>query len=176
MCAMTSPLSSWVPSYAAGAVHMFHLVVYFFELRTEDIVHHLLFGVLLSIMNFSWSWGQVTNQLLFFITGLPGGITYALLVMVKLGKLKALREKGWSASLNTWLRAPGLVWFVAVVGSCLAHGWYFAPTWAVWLCILLAFINGTYYGRQALENYVQKRTEKKDGPSMKSAIKGFSSS
>lgn len=160
LCAMVSPLWSWVPSYAASAVHLFHLTVYFFELRTEDIVHHLLFGVCLCTLNFALDWGKVTNHMLFFITGLPGGITYALLVLVKLGKLKALREKQWSAALNTWLRAPGLCWFTGVVGACAAHHFLWVPMWAVAVCIGLAFINGVYYGRQALENYVQKRFEK----------------
>lgn len=160
LCAMTSPVLSWVPSYAAGAVHLFHLTVYWIQLRTEDVVHHLVFGVALSILNFGWAWGRVTNFLLFFITGLPGGITYFLLVLVKLGKLKSLREKGWTAHLNTWVRAPGLIWFVGVVACNLAHGFYFVPMWAMWACIALAFSNGTYYGKQALENYVQRRVEK----------------
>lgn len=160
LCALASPTLSWVPSYAAGAVHLFHLVVYWFHLRQEDIVHHLVFGVLLSILNFSYAWGRATNHLLFFITGLPGGLTYALLVLVKLGKLKPLREKGWTAHLNTWVRAPGLMWFVSVLAANLAHGFYFVPSWTVWACIALAFANGTYYGKQALENYVQRRVEK----------------
>ena len=179
LCAMASPVLSWIPTYAASAVHLFHLTVYFFELRTEDIVHHLLFGGVLGVMNCAWAWGKVTNHLLFFITGLPGGVTYALLVLVKLGKcvsraplqarrpprprppplhpppppypqirLKVLREKQWSADLNTWLRTPGLIWFVGVMASCLAHGFYFVPVWAIFLCLALAFVNGTYYGRQ----------------------------
>jgi hypothetical protein len=148
---------------SAGAVHLFHCVVYYFELRMEDIVHHLVFGGLLSILNFSYPWGRVTNHLLFFITGLPGGITYALLVAVKLGRLKTLREKGWTATLNTWVRAPGLVWCVGVVAACLAHGFYFVPTWAMFACMALEFANGTYYGKQALENYVQRRVEKLQG-------------
>ena len=160
LCAMVSPILSWVPSYSAGAVHLFHCVVYYFELRVEDIVHHLVFGGLLSVLNFGWPWGRVTNHLLFFITGLPGGITYALLVVVKLGRLKTLREKGWTATLNTWVRAPGLVWCVGVVAACLAHGFYFVPTWAMFACMALEFANGTYYGKQALENYVQRRVEK----------------
>ena len=89
LCAMASPVLSWIPTYAASAVHLFHLTVYFFELRTEDIVHHLLFGGVLGAMNCAWAWGKVTNHLLFFITGLPGGVTYALLVLVKLGKCVA---------------------------------------------------------------------------------------
>lgn len=161
LCALASPTLSWVPSYSAGAVHFFHLVVYWRHLRSEDIVHHLVFGVLLSILNFSFAWGRATNFLLFFITGLPGGITYALLVLVKLGKLKALREKGWTAQLNTWVRAPGLVWFVGMVQANLAHGFYFVPTWTMVACIALAFSNGTYYGKQALENYVERRVEKR---------------
>ena len=174
LCAMVSPIYSWVPSYAASSVHLFHLVFYFFSLRADDIVHHLLFGVCLGVLNFALPWGRVTNHLLFFITGLPGGITYVLLVLVKLNRLKSLREKQWSASLNTWVRAPGLTWFVGVVGACLAHGFNYVPVWASWVCLFLAFTNGTFYGRQALENYVTRRVEKLRQDIVKSHKKGDS--
>jgi hypothetical protein len=104
----------------------------------------------------------VTNALLFFITGVPGGITYIMLVLVKMGKMQYLTEKAISAGINTWMRTPGLTWFSTVILACLMHGALHVPTWAAWLCIGLAFLNGTYYGEQALSNFVTRKTEMKE--------------
>ena len=45
----------------------------------------------------------------FFICGLPGGMDYVMLAMVKHGLLDAMAEKRYNARINVWLRAPGLV-------------------------------------------------------------------
>ena len=104
----------------------------------------------------------MTNALLFFITGVPGGITYIMLVLVKMGKMQYLTEKAISASINTWMRTPGLTWFSTVILACLMHGALHVPTWAACLCIGLAFLNGVYYGEQALSNFVTRKTEMRE--------------
>ena len=59
----------------------------------------------------------------FWASGLPGGIDYLLLVLVKLGYMKSLTEKAYNVRLQTWLRAPG----------CLAHSFV---TWGAFMRIL----------------------------------------
>lgn len=156
LCAMLAPMGSWVPSHVSFAVHFYHLFA-FTKLRADDVVHHVLFGAPYGIVNFSFAVGPVVNALLFFATGLPGGITYALLVAVKCGLLAPLTEKRTTAALNTWLRAPGLVWVATVLASCATHGLLRTPPAAAALCAALAFGNGVYYGASALESYVEHR-------------------
>lgn len=117
----------------------------------------MLFVGVFSLLNFVFAWGRVVNVLLFFITGLPGGSTYAMLVGVKLGGLNTLREKAISAALNTWVRAPGIIAFATTLCACAAHGLCVAPRAAVLVCAALASTNALYYGAQAKENFVQRR-------------------
>lgn len=159
MCSMVSPILSWIPTHAGMAIHLYHCIGFFSFLRTDDIVHHVVFGGGMGALNFILPWGRVTNALLFFITGAPGGCTYAMLVLVKLGKMQSLTEKSISAFLNTWVRAPGLLWFTTCVLVNFMHGTLHVPSWAAMMCVLLSFTNGTYYGAQALENFVTRKTE-----------------
>jgi hypothetical protein len=74
--------------------------------------------------------------------GLPGGVTYFLLVRVKLGSLPALVEKRITSLLNTWLRAPGLICVAAVQYVCAVSNLSLAPWPFTAVSILLAFANG----------------------------------
>ncbi len=87
-------------------------------------------------------YGPVVNAILFFVTGVPGGISYLLLVLVRSGRMAAMREKELSASINTWLRTPGLVFVATVMYCCMAHGQILTPTWAAVVPALLAATNG----------------------------------
>ena len=151
MCSMVVAHHSWAPTHIAFALHLYHLVA-FTKLRMDDIVHHLLFVGGFCVLNFAWAWGRMVNVLLFFITGLPGGTTYALLVLVKTGRMGVLREKAISADLNTWLRTPGLIAFATVICSCAAHRLSFVPVPAMLTCAALASLNGLYYGAQVRGN------------------------
>ena len=42
-----------------------------------------------------------------FVCGVPGAIDYALLSLVKQGRLDRMLEKRWNTLINTWLRGPG---------------------------------------------------------------------
>lgn len=163
LCAMLAPMGSWIPSHVSFAVHFYHLFA-FTKLRTDDIIHHVLFGAPYGVVNFLFAVGPVVNALLFFATGLPGGITYALLVAVKCGLLAPIVEKQTTAALNTWLRAPGLVWVATVLASCATHGLLRTPPAAAAVCAILAFGNGVFYGASALESYVENRGPRSKGP------------
>ena len=154
LCAMLSAHSSWVPSHLAFALHAYHLVA-FTSLRGEDIAHHLIFAFPTLLLDFSWAWGRVVNVFLFWVTGLPGGITYVLLVLVKTGRMTPLREKQISAGLNTWLRAPGLVIFSTVVFAAELHGLTRVPAPAAFFCAVLAAVNGLFYGEQATRSFAK---------------------
>mmetsp|Transcript_11811 Transcript_11811/g.34186 ORF Transcript_11811/g.34186 Transcript_11811/m.34186 type:complete len:100 (+) Transcript_11811:481-780(+) len=41
--------------------------------------------------------------------GLPGGLDYIMLALVKLGRLDPLVEKAWNSRINVWLRSPGML-------------------------------------------------------------------
>ena len=156
-------MTSWLPSYLSFSLHLLHLIAY--PNRSEDVIHHVVFGGGFAMLNFSCHFGPMVNALLFFITGsfnrrliqfpltsvpspfsltagLPGGVTYFLLVQVKLGSLPALVEKRITSLLNTWLRAPGLIYVAAVQYVCAVSNLSLAPWPFTAVSILLAFANG----------------------------------
>ena len=118
---------------------------------------HLLFVLPTSLLNFSFAWGRAVNVFLFWVTGLPGGVTYALLVAVKAGRLSPLREKAVSAALNTWLRTPGLVTFSTIMCAAALHGLTRVPAMLAFLVAALGAANGLFYGKQAVESFVKRR-------------------
>jgi hypothetical protein len=71
-----------------------------------DWFHHILFcGTLVPIGLISPN--PIVNVFCFFLSGLPGGIDYVMLALVKHGKLSREVEKIWNARINVWLRSPG---------------------------------------------------------------------
>eukprot|EP00937_MAST-01D_sp_MAST-1D-sp2_P007311 g7311.t1 len=157
--------SDW-PKAIIVALHTYHALA--FRLSSEDIFHHLLFVPVIAGFGFLQQWGSAENVLAFFISGLPGGIDYLLLGLVKMGVVHPILEKRWNCSINTWLRAPGINLF-CVLALCAwcnpapnadpPAAWCFLPV------VVLSFFNGQYYAQRVVGNYYIKKTLKlgKDG-------------
>jgi len=95
--------------YAAIALHIYHLVAYFPKLKKEDFIHHFVSAYMAGFFSLCASWGAVRSLHCFFITGLPGGIDYVMLLAVKAGKMNVLTEKKYNSLLNNWVRSVGIV-------------------------------------------------------------------
>ena len=95
-----------------------------------------------------------------FICGLPGGIDYLLLFLVKHQKIERLEEKRWNARINVWLRSPGLLtcavfMYLAIMhdeeeSACTKNRLETALTAA------LVFLNGQYYMQVVVGNTFRK--------------------
>ena len=153
--AMTMPMHSWTPSHLAFAVHLWHSVAYG-NLRREDIVHHALFVGTFGYVNFSMRWGPIVNLLLFFMTGLPGGVDYMALAAVKQGLLPPIREKALNAKINTYMRAPGLILVASLIFVCARTGRSRVHPVAAALCAVLCYGNGVYYGAQVTTDHAAR--------------------
>ena len=57
---------------------------------------------LLVALPFKQHTGTMNSFGTFFLCGLPGGLNYVLLVLVKEGRLSSLKQKHWDAHINTW--------------------------------------------------------------------------
>jgi hypothetical protein len=155
-CSMLLPMYSWQPSYLAYSLHLYHFLAYAVK-RFEDIVHHLVFVGTFGVVNFLMSWGPIVNLLLFFMTGIPGAIDYALLSLVKINKFKRLDEKRINAHINIWLRMPGLLVVTTIMYTCFVTGNTNVHPMAAILCICLTFLNGVYYMQQVVRNYENEK-------------------
>ena len=110
-----------VANSAVAAAHIYHVLA--FKLRAEDIFHHLVFTVILCglAIPYKHAGGVANNFGCFFLSGLPGGVDYVLLVLVKQGAMAPITEKRLNAAINTWVRGPSMAVY-AMLGwqACIA--------------------------------------------------------
>lgn len=95
-----------------------------------------------------YHWGSVIAAMNFFCSGLPGGIDYLMLAMIKIGKLDKKKHKKHQALLNVWLRTPGIIANVTIcLFESLRH-WDTSPMGGKIIPVACAFLigfNGLYY-------------------------------
>lgn len=151
----------WTNAAMLGSIHLYHML--FFKCTAADWFHHLLFVPFNQLAYFwphlFWTdgrlWGSAINMQQFFVCGLPGGIDYFMLAMVKEGKMDRLRHKMWQAKINVWLRAPGLISCVTIVLFDSMRQWEGLPTSAHVIALvdfLLIGFNGLYYMERVVES------------------------
>jgi len=143
--------SVW-PLTIINSVHVYHMVGGF-QLSAADYFHHLLFIPTLGFPGQVYLWGSLGNFEAFFISGLPGGIDYAMLGMQKVGLLDHMVEKRVNAALNAWVRMPGILVSTVLCYQAWLLGTHIVPTWAVVLQLVLPPYNAIYFGKQATANY-----------------------
>ena len=170
---MTLPMHSMTPSYLAFAIHLYHILdstcCSGSTLRLEDVMHHVVFCGVFGAVNFALEWGPIVNVLLCFITGVPGGINYVLLVLRKKSYITGLTQKHWYKWIDVSIRAPGLVGVgVAMLWNAMESRTN-VPLLAAIGCALLASLNGIYYARQAFDSYAKAVA---DAKTIKGPVKG----
>jgi len=149
---------SLYPILMIPAIHLYHL--FCFHCSKADWVHHVVFAGIICPMGLFLKTGPIANAVAFFICGLPGGLDYIMLALVKHGYLSRLREKVWNARINVWIRSTGLVFCAATIYvGCVAGGE--TPGVAAAIGALLCVVNGQYYMQVVVGNtFVRTREEK----------------
>jgi hypothetical protein len=140
---------SYLPNMAAVdlcfALHLYHIINYWSVLHPDDWLHHgLMIGVALPL-SLSAPSGTLMGLNLFFTTGLPGGLSYALLFAERNGWITRATEKRWNLPIHKWIRAPGCVahatlTMATVLGS--ADPWFRVVGFLV---ATLTYWNGVYF-------------------------------
>ena len=98
-------------------------------------------------------WGAVEPGGACFISGLPGGISYFMLGLLKIGAIESMTEKRITANLNCWLRVPGILVSSFIVYQAVLYGRHTLPLWPAVLHVVLPVYNALYYCKQAVANY-----------------------
>jgi hypothetical protein len=141
---------------AVFALHFYHVVLYWRKFRLDDWLHHILMiGIALPIGWFADS-KSLLGFGLFFTTGLPGGIDYALLFLTRNNWIDRGYEKKINAWLNTWIRSPGCISHVTLTLALISLNYkkYTLDWWLGIIAAILTFWNGQYFMRQVVENNV----------------------
>jgi hypothetical protein len=137
--------------YLCYALHIYHILAYFYKLRFDDWLHHILMiGLALPIGTIVES-RTLVGFSLFFTTGLPGGIDYSCLFAVRNGWMKRETEKRINDFLNVWIRSPGCVaqacFTLAYICGLNEH----VPVY-VYLPAILNYWNGQYFMKQVVRD------------------------
>lgn len=145
--------SAWPLTYI-NSVHIYHMVGGF-KLAGADYFHHLLFVPFLGFPGQILPWGPVQPAGAFFVSGLPGGVTYFMLGLCKLGLMRHIVEKRVTANLNSWVRVPGIVITSFVVYQTVLYRRNHAllTLWATVPAMLLGPFNALFYNKQAVANF-----------------------
>jgi hypothetical protein len=153
---ITTYPTNWFAIKICLALHLYHIMLYYQTFRFDDWLHHgLMIGVALPIgsyipahtfMGFSF----------FFTTGLPGGIDYALLALVRNEVIPKPLEKCINTWLNVWIRSPGCV---AMATLSIATFLSSNPTPNYWMLLpcVLNYWNGQYFMQQVVTDYARLR-------------------
>lgn len=163
---LTDPIHSWtgpsqtmVANSSIVAVHLYHVLA--FKLSTAEIVHHAVFVIILCGLGiaFKQQGGIANNFGCFFLSGLPGGIDYLLLVLVKQELISKMAEKRLNATINTWLRGPSMSVYAFIAWSAWWHGQteHIHPFW-VFVVAFLHFVNGQWYAAEAIAGHAKWQT------------------
>jgi len=141
------------PLVLVSALHLWHMLAYS-GLTWDDYYHHIVFAGSLCLVGLRYQWGALINFFIFFVCGFPGGVDYLLLACVKHNYIRKIDEKRWNAYINTWCRAPGIVF---------AGSWGFAswmegagvqiPWFIKLMALALGLMNGQYYGRRVVASW-----------------------
>ncbi|KNC47641.1 uncharacterized protein AMSG_03872 [Thecamonas trahens ATCC 50062] len=103
---------------AIAALHLYHIGFYQ-PLPAVDWVHHIIMIIILLPTAYLLQPGPMLGEGAFWASGLPGGIDYLMLVLVKAGKMNSLTEKSWNTTIQTWIRMPGCLYHAFVSWAAL---------------------------------------------------------
>eukprot|EP00127_Corallochytrium_limacisporum_P006365 Clim_evm76s225 gene=Clim_evmTU76s225 len=151
------PYSHW-PLIMVIVIHAYHIVT-FEKVTPSDYFHHLVFVPVIAIYGgLLHPSGPLRNVLAFFISGLPGGLDYVLLVMQKHGYIERHTEKSINRYINLYIRQPGLL----LAGFSIYLNWRSgnlnAATQPGLGALIVAFFcvwNGIYYMDMVVGNWYE---------------------
>ena len=155
---LTEPLRALEAPYTDAplaitvGLHLFHCVLQFRTLAVIDWLHHLVSNMLVCGLIFPFRYGPLVSWGCLFVCGLPGGIDYFLLFLVKIEKLTKLDEKRANRVLNMWVRLPGIVSFIPFAWVAHLSGRSHVPGTVLALQAALNAVNGIYFADRVVAN------------------------
>lgn len=164
--ALANPVTSmtehhWVHSavLSTGGIsgfHIYHLLL-FTNLTTEDVWHHVVSCMIVPLVAIFCPFGRVVSLSNLGMCGIPGGIDYALLVLVKMRVLNTMTEKRINRYLNLVLRWPLQLITTYLIGLSWCRGGLGHINPIVLAFMFLADVvhcfNAVYYADKVVGNY-----------------------
>lgn len=135
------------------SVHFYHFASYYKTFRFDDWLHHILMiFVALPLAGYFGSLKLLSHSL-FYTTGLPGMIDYALLSLVRNNKIQRFTEKSVNRLLNIMIRCPGCVIHSYLTLLLVQEVTTPVEQYIGVITGLLVYWNGVYFMDQVVGNY-----------------------
>ena len=134
------------------SLHIYHLLM-FKKVEMIDWIHHIVMCSVLSISYYVENSTTIAHYLLFFVTGLPGGIDYILLILVKYGKINSMTEKELNSLINIWIRSPGIIVGTYIINLQCNKNIMVVEYWIKILVIISFIWNAQYFTKRVVQNY-----------------------
>ena len=160
----------------AMVLHAYHILM-FRPLDTIDWVHHILSCFICAPLVTLMNKGPLLNFGIWFVTGFPGGIEYATLVLVRKGYMEKLTQKWISSILQVYVRCPGMIAYLVLLWTSwnmvsqdpdlrrrYASKAYVDLAYMDGMVAISCFIyywNATYFMHRVVLNYGEKRYSSK---------------
>lgn len=147
-----------MPSIMVYSLHFYHMIAYYKKLRFDDWLHHILMVIVALPLANIVDAGSLLNHSLFFLCGLPGGIDYLMLFLVRNNIIDRMTEKYWNKVINLWIRAPGCIshMVLSLISFFNYRDTIFKDDFnkvALFVTAILVFWNGIYFMEQVVSDY-----------------------
>jgi hypothetical protein len=135
--------------------HLYHVILCGNNISIDELLHHLWVFIICPLLCINYI--NLSDMGMFFMTGLPGGITYLLLSLKNMNYIKDITEKRISKHLNMWIRAPGCVLTSYFIYLNYANNNFGSLgifyTLGVFICMFGALVNGMYFASTIIESH-----------------------
>ncbi len=165
-----SPRYSYSPIVTTAGIAGFHTyhMLFYKNLTTEDFVHHIVSCLVVPAIGILCPYGKVVSVVNIGMCGVPGGIDYFLLTLVKYECIQKLTEKRINRWLNLVVRWPLMLLSVYLILVGFGHGKFKDLENSVQFMVILGGVlhsmNAVYYCDKVVGNYhvSNKLTEPKE--------------
>ena len=143
----------------AVMLHIYHCI--FFSITFDDCLHHFLMVLICGTLCYL-NQNLLSSFSLFFLTGLPGGISYFILFLNKINLIHKITEKKLNVIISVIIRSPGCV-ITFYLGSKCFYDYYYNKHYCdlIIMIINLTLIlwNGQYYLLLTYDSYIKHINE-----------------
>lgn len=144
-------VSTLIPCNMTLALHLYHMII-FNDLTPIDWIHHIVMTAVM-LAAYACPHPTNTNYLIFFVNGLPGGLDYFMLLLLKYGYIDRLTEKRINSRLNIWIRSP----FIVIGAYMIYLQWtYNVINYSIYptvLVMMALFWNAQYFTERVVYNW-----------------------
>jgi len=135
-------------------LHFYHIIWYFNKLRKDDWLHHIIMVLIALPLSHLSDCYNIIGHSLFFLIGLPGGLDYLLLFLVRNNIIDKMIEKKINRRLNLWIRCPGCIATVVLIFININQNSYdIISTIGSYILMISIYWNGIYFMEQSVSNY-----------------------